>query len=150
MAKSSVSDSYQEGLSTFYLEKLCGKADLVFRFGFALTLNRDGASECVYLTYKKLSKELSEIMKHNDTELRIKLLNVCWEASKYSKTEYPVENSGFAKFLMTLDQIARGSLIAVDVEGLTPSETAEIFGLEEMEIRKHLATGRKALIEYSP
>ena len=61
-----------------------------------------------------------------------------------------MDESGLGKFLSKLDEMTRGCLFVVDGEGFTINEASEVFGVKDNDIKKHLATARKALIEFSP
>lgn len=150
MSTNTIKESYDEGLATFYLEKVCPEADQIFRFAFALTLDRNSAAEYVQSTYKKSTDELASLVNLSVTELQVKLLQSCYEIHKSSHTEHPPESSGLGSFFVNLDEQVRAVLVLLDVIGLNVQETSDVMEMEEIDVRKNVAVSRKALIEFSP
>ncbi|MGE0173031.1 MAG: hypothetical protein AB7T49_09610 [Oligoflexales bacterium] len=137
---------YNQALATFFLEKLCNEADSVYKLGYAITLGKQSAYECLRTTYASLMDRLSKLMSKNSDELRIDLLEACW-ASHKSKSAKGEDKSKLSTFLGTLSTDERAALIMVDGAVLLPEEAAKVIGCDEVEIRKTLAKARQALIK---
>ena len=150
MTNAGVRETYDEKLSSFYMERLCLEADHVFRFAFALTLSRTAAFECVKSAYKRATSHLVELAPLPSTDLRMKMLGYCLDGYRSLTTEYPVDGGGLTTILTGIDEKCRIALMLVDAGMMTPMEVGDLLGEDEISIRKALAQGRKHLVAIAP
>ncbi len=79
--------AYDEALVTYFIEKVCGEADSVFRFAFMLTLSLEGARVVVDKVFEEIASELES---HTDPEKLSSLI-----VSETWKTYEKLKKSGF-------------------------------------------------------
>lgn len=140
---------HQEALTTFFTERLCGEADLVFRLGFALTLSRKEASQLVHATFKTMIGDLASLLDQTTPELRVRLCKACFQHFKAMKGHLEGESAKIAKFFGTLAHEARAALVMVDFAGLTVSEAAAALQIKEDKMRLYMAEARKGLLKFA-
>jgi DNA-directed RNA polymerase specialized sigma24 family protein len=138
---------YNEGLATFFIERLCREADGAYKFGFALTLNQRSAEGCVKSAYKSLLGNLGNLLHKSTEEIRIEILKACWVSYENAQSDDVVESSQFASFLSSLSVEQRSTLVLVDGAILMPEEVGKVIGMDEGEVRTHLAEARKLMIK---
>lgn len=141
-----VNSSIDHGQIAFFIGSLCQEADLIYRFGYCLTLSDVGAERLLKETYRSLVGTLHRFLGFDSSEIRMNLMILAW--SNYSSwTEtFPTCNSSALVYLQNLDPQIRVPLAVVDALGFTPGEAATILELNETEVRRHLSEGRKALV----
>lgn len=139
---------HQEALTTFFTERLCGEADLVYRLGFALTLSRKEASQLVHGTFKTMIGDLVGLLDQSTAELRVRLCKTCFQHFKGMKGHMEGDASKIAKFFGTLAHEARAALVMVDFAGLTPAEAASALSIPEDKMRAYMAQARKGLLQF--
>jgi hypothetical protein len=137
---------YNKALATFFLEKLCNEADSVYKLGYAITLNKQAAYDCVRSTYASLMERLSSLMTKKSDELRVELLQACWVANK-TKSAKSGGSDKLSGFFGSLSLSERIVLAMVDGAVLLPEETARVVGCDESEVRQNLAKARQTLIK---
>lgn len=138
-----------DSLIAFFTDSLSQEADLIYRFVFALSLNRKDASQLVAMTYKSVLSDLANLMAQGTTQIRIRLLKQAWAAVKALGNSTPNETSGFSKFLTPLAKEVRAALLLVDYAGLSAVEGADVLGCSPELMRQYMATGRKALTQWA-
>jgi DNA-directed RNA polymerase specialized sigma24 family protein len=145
---SQAAQAYDAGSAAFFVENLCQEADMVLRFGYALTLSREGANELVRETYSRIVDKLPSLLHEDSLKLRLILVRHAWNLfQEWSQEFAPAENS-LKNLLQALSVEARATLILIDGIGLTPKEVAQVLRVEEPDVRKHLAEGRRKMIHF--
>ncbi len=139
---------YDAGAAAFFVETLCQDADTLLRFAFALSLNDDWATDLVYKTYQSILPRLPELIKKDGSFIRQLLLRRLWEVHHEVARESEASDNPLFPFLRPLDLETRASLFLCDVVGLSIEEALEITPMDDTDLRRHLATGRKHLLEF--
>src|SRR5690606_19612172 len=122
------------------------RADLVYRFAFAASLNLDAASRLVRKTFEDVAVKV-ETLRAKGNGLNAALLAVRW--NRYQKSgdgPAPQAKSQVVKVLSDLSVEERVILVAVDVLGVTPQEMQGVVGMEQEALRKSLANARRSLM----
>lgn len=151
---------YDSSMLSYYDEELVAQADVAYRFAFALTLSLDGAQQCVQAAFKNLASNLDNTRTAGhgeDTLAQAKspgndpasiVIKSCWEAFKRLQSQrFAVGQSSVTRALISLSVEARAALIAVDVVGLSPRDSALALGWSEKDLRLHLAAARRSLMK---
>lgn len=138
--------NYNDDLINFYDEQLIVRADLVYRFAFAASLNLDTASRLVRQTFEDVAGNV-EALHRKGNGLNAELLSICWNHYKKSRDKSsPQSKSQVVKVLSDLAVEERVILVAVDVLGMTPGEMQGVVGLDQASLRKNLANARRTLM----
>jgi len=144
---------YNEQATSVYIEKVCGEADLAYRFAFTLTLDAGVAHAIVDRVYDETASDVMTIVNIPTIEIRVRLMRSCWTmfqgkvpAGKVGASSSKV-SPVFLGFLKSLPLEARSALFALDIAGLTADEAAKVFGVDGNAVRRNVAQGRKALSE---
>lgn len=140
--------TYDGGATAFFVETLCQEADTVLRFAYALTLSEDIAKRLVYKTYQTIVPHLTELLNREGSTVRLFLLRRLWELHHENDQEGQASSNILFPLLRTLELQTRALLFLVDVIGLTLEEVGEITKLDEIDMRRHLAQGRKRLLSF--
>jgi hypothetical protein len=139
---------YDAGAAAFFVETLCQDADTLLRFGFAMTLSEDLAGRLVYKTYESIMPSLPEIISKDAAAIRLLILRRAWELHhEMNQVGTSSENLLFP-LLKPLDLEIRSVLFLVDVVGLSIDEARDITKMDEIELRRYLAIGRKRLLSF--
>lgn len=139
--------NYDEKLATFYVEKVCSEADVVYRFAYALCLNREDAFAAVIRAFEKAVERLDKLYGMPSMAIRALLIQSAWQhipagaAGQGDRSGSPVQ-----KLMQSLDRESRAILFTVDVAGLSFGETATTLGMSEDTVRKRLALARAELV----
>ena len=139
---------YDAGAAAFFVETLCQDSDTLLRFGFALTLNDEWASDLVYKTYQSILPKLPELLKKDGVYIRQLLLRRLWEIHHEESRESTSSENTLYPFLKPLDLETRATLFLCDVVGLSIEEALEVTPMDHNDLRRHLATGRKRLLDF--
>lgn len=140
--------TYDGGATAFFVETLCQEADTVLRFAYALTLSEDIGKRLVYKTYQTIVPNLTELLNRESAAMRLHLLRRLWELHHEEDQVGQSSSSLLFPLLKPLDLTTRALLFLVDVIGLTLEEVGEITKLDEIDMRRHLAQGRKRLLSF--
>ena len=147
MSGSARKTSYNEEYATFFEGELVGEADIVYRFAYACTLDEKASFECVQKVYKNMVKDLPSLVEKSSNEMRRRLLEESYEILKSEKEKGSGKNK-LDNFLKGLDKRERICLIMVEIGGIYPSECSDMLELEEIEVRKALASARAKLVNF--
>ena len=139
---------HDAGAAAFFVETLCQDADILLRFGFAMTLNEELASRLVYKTYEVIVPQLSDLLHAEPQAIRLQLLRRAWELHHEMEQEGSTSDNVIYPLLKPLDLQTRSCLFLVDVVGLSILETQDVTKMEEVELRRYLARGRKRLLGF--
>ena len=142
------SPSKDPGQIAFFVGNLCQEADLIYRFGYSLTLSEVGAERLLKETYRSLVGQLDRMLEYDSQEIRMDLMKSAWATFQSWKEKFESTDSLVLDFLQSLDSEVRGPLAVVDALGFTPEEAASIFELKEVEVRRYLSEGRKKLVGF--
>ena len=137
---------YDEKLVNFFMEEIYPQADDLYRLGFILTLNLDQARKCLNVAFKEISNDLVMVAKNADIAKLI-VLKTFWRAFK--KQNVSSVKGGQSPIALSFEGMSTNERVAVgmiDVIGLSLKEAKDVLELEENELRKHLASGRKRLM----
>ena len=140
--------SKDPGQVAFFVGSLCQEADLIYRFGYCLTLSEIGASKLVMETYHGILSQLSRLVECHSQEIRMELIKSSWHIFQGWSESFEETDSLVLDFLHSLSIDIRVVLILVDALGFSPTEAADILELKEVELRRYLAEGRKKLIGF--
>ncbi len=139
--------NYDEKLATFYVEKVCSEADVVYRFAYVLCLNRETAFAAVVRSFETAVTKLEKLYGMPSMAIRAFLLQACWgQLDGAGNGPSDKATSPLQKLMENLDRNQRGVLCAVDFVGLSISEVATTLSLAEDAVRKNLAAARAYLI----
>lgn len=143
--------SFNEELAIFFEGKMCEEADFAYRAAYAWTLSRQAAFTCVQWAYKELVSGLEELSKLDTFPLRQRIMKTLWQSfHKFQKThKVDPGKAPLVQFFSSMSLEARSALVLVDVCGLTPHGAAVVMGLDEVQLRRELAQGRKSLMNFS-
>ncbi len=135
---------YDEATESFWIEHLCTRADSIYRLAFALTLNLDDARACVEKAFASLLGDIAAVQRASNP--LVPLAKACVEAFSKHKAIGKGGSSKLISLMRTMNPEVRGALVAVDGIGLLPREAAEVFGVQEKQLRESLAEGRRRLV----
>ncbi|WP_141731651.1 hypothetical protein [Oligoflexus tunisiensis] len=139
---------YDAGAAAFFVETLCQDADTLLRFGFAMTLSEEIAGRLVYKTYESIVPSLPELLNKDASAIRLQLLRRAWELHHEMNQEGSSSENVLFPLLKPLDLETRCCLFLIDVVGLSIEEAREITKMDETELRRYLAIGRKRLLSF--
>lgn len=139
---------YDAGAAAFFVETLCQDADTLLRFGFAMTLSEELAGRLVYKTYESIVPQLPELLNRDANLIRLQLLRRAWELHHEMNQEGSSSENVLYPLLKPLDLETRTCLFLVDVVGLSIEEAKEITKMDDTELRRFLAVGRKRLMAF--
>ncbi len=139
---------YDAGAAAFFVETLCQDADTLLRFAFALALNEDWASDLVFKTYQSILPKLPVLLKKDSGYIRQLLLRRLWEVHHEQAREGNAAGNALYAFLRPLELDTRAALFLCDGIGLTVEEALEIIPMDTNDLRRHLAIGRKRLLDF--
>lgn len=142
-----VANAYDAGEASFFIEKLSGKADLVYRFGFALTLSEAGASDIVMAAYKACLTDINKMHNEDSLMLTLRFLRGAWLFFTEGDKSLQPNLQNQEHWLTQLSVGCRGVLTLVDVIGLSAKEAAMVMGKDEMECREFLSKARQSMIK---
>ena len=135
---------YDEAAESFWMEQLCPRADSAYRLAFAMTLNLDDARACVEKAFAALLDDLGAVQRAANP--LVPLAKACVAAYAQHKAVGKGGSSKIINLLKTMKPEVRGAVAAVDGIGLLPREAAEVFGVQEKQLRESLAEGRRRLV----
>ncbi|SME93887.1 Sigma-70, region 4 [Pseudobacteriovorax antillogorgiicola] len=136
------------GQVAFFVGNLCQEADLIYRFGYALTLSEVGAAKLVMETYRSLIGQLDRLLASSSQDIRLELAKAAWHIFQSWNETFEETDSLVLDFLHSLTIDIRIVLTLVDALGFSPEETAQILELKDVELRRYLAEGRKQMIGF--
>ena len=145
--QSSPTRAYDEDTLDYFETEVLSLADVVYRFGHALTGSPSEAQSLLRKTFGTASKEFTNFMRIRDFNMKAYLIAECWRLySGGNKPPYhpPADNAG--QLIGKLSLESRVTIFAIDVAGLTPADAAKAFGTNEKDIRRKLAAARRALL----
>ncbi len=141
-------EKYNAGAAAFFVETLCQDADTVLRFCFAMSLSEDIAARLVFKTYQAIVPQLTELLHKDSGIIRQLILRKAWELHHENNKEGSSSDNVLYPLLKPLDLNTRTCLFLIDVIGLSIEETREITKMDEVELRRYLAQGRKRLMAF--
>jgi len=130
---------------TIYIEQFCSKADVVYRFAIALTLNAEAARDITRAVYQQIGDEI-ESLGADSAKARSILLKTCWTLFKKQSNNSPAGQSPLIAAVRDLSVDARAAIVAVDYAGVRPDELEAVFGWDAKKGRALLAEARRQLI----
>jgi len=145
---SQVAQAYDAGAVAFFIENLCQEADLVYRFGYALTLSTVGAAELVNETYARIVDDLPSLIDEDSLKIRLFLVRNAWDVYQSWSKEFRPTLTPIHDFLVAISIEVRTVLILIDGIGLTPKEVSQVLRVDEAEVRRNLAEGRSKMIRF--
>jgi hypothetical protein len=139
--------NYNDEVINFYDEQLVPRADMVYRFAFAASLNLDSASRLVRQTFEEVAKEVERLETVGTSNLDGELLGICWRLFKKSGSKDAAQSkSQVVKVLKDLSVDERVILVGTDVLGIAPNDMMKIVNVEGVLFRRNLAKARGALL----
>lgn len=145
--QTSPAHAYDESTLDYFESEILTRADLVYRFGIAITGSTEQSQNLVTATFQSVTKEFSKFIRIRDFNVTGYLLAECWRVySTQGRSGYQGLNDETQKLVSTLPTESRVTLYAVDVAGLTPADAARAFGTSEKDVRVKLAAARRALL----
>ena len=145
---SQAAQAYDPGAVAFFVENLCQESDMVYRFGYALTLSTVGAAELVKETYARIVSEIPVLVDEDSLKLRLILVRNAWNVFQGWSKEFRPTVTPIHELLASLDTEVRTVLILIDGIGLTPKEVSQVVRMDEVEVRRNLAEGRRKLVRF--
>ncbi len=140
--------TYNEEVNTFYIEDVCGEADGLFRFAYAVLLDQDAAFAAVRAAYRRALDQLTELSQKPIEDVRRFLIASVWqdvEDKHFRPSSTPTSPLG--QKLGKLGLMSRAALFAIDICGCSVPEAQVALKRSEDELRKVLAEGRKFLVQ---
>ncbi len=139
--------NYNDEVINFYDEQLVPRADMVYRFAFAASLNLDAASRLVRQTFEEVAKEAQRLEGGGTINLDSELLSICWRLYKKGGTKDSNQSkSQVVKVLKDLSVEERVILVGTDVLGIAPNDMMKIVNVEGVSFRRNLAKARGTLL----
>jgi hypothetical protein len=135
---------YSEAEISYFLSKVCIEADHIYRVAIALTGDESAAFRHLKSGMTRMVGELRVRASSDRDDNRAEILRHVW-ADAGSSSPASLKTGAVSEYLNGLDALHRGILVASDVGGLSPSELAHAFKLDETQIRKLIAESRRAL-----
>ena len=145
---SQAAQAYDASAAAFFVETLCQESDLVFRLGYTLTLSEQGASELVLATYRSIVGELPNLLHEDSLKLRLRLFQSAWKIFRSWSQEFQPTDTPLLDFFSTMVTETRAVLVLIDGLGVTPFEVAKILNVDEIEVRRQLAEGRRKMVHF--
>lgn len=145
--QSSPTRAYDENTLDYFETEVLPLADLVYRFGYALTGSASESLGLLRKTFGTVSKEFTNFMRIRDFNMTAYLVAECWRlytGGTRNPYQAPVDAAGQLVGKLPLE--SRVTLFVIDVAGLTPIDAAKAFGTTEKDIRLKLAAARRALL----
>lgn len=133
----------------FFVSDLCQEADLIYRFGYALTLSEVGAAKLVQETFSAILGRLSRYLEYSAQRIRLELLAVAWRVYQNWRESFKETDSAVLDFLYALKKEVRIILVMIDVLGLSEPEVQSVLGLKEIDVKRFLAEGRRQMLQQS-
>lgn len=139
--------NFNEDVINFYDDQLVPRADMVYRFAFAASLNLDVASKLVRQTFEDVAANVEALHRKGTVGLNGELLSVCWNHFKSSERKQAIATkSQVVKVLGSLSVEERVILVGVDVLGMTANDLMKVVGIEPVPFRRFLANARRTLL----
>lgn len=142
-----VANAYDAGEASFFIEKLSGKADLVYRLGFALTLSEPAASDVVMAAYKACLADINKMHNEDSLMLSLRFLRQAWLFFKEEDKSIQPNLQNQDYWLAQLPVDCRAAVTLVDIIGLSAKEAAMVIGTDEGVFRGFLSKARQAMIK---
>jgi hypothetical protein len=139
--------NYNDDVINFYDDQIVPRADMVYRFAFAATLNLDAATRIVRQTFEDIALNVDTLYGKGTSGLNSELLGICWKHFKgASQKPSGTSKSQIVKVLGDLSVEERVILVGIDVLGVTPNEMMKVVGVEGIPFRRFLANARRTLL----
>lgn len=139
--------AYDEPSLDYFESEVLSRADLVYRFGFALTGSPDQAKALLQQTFETVAKEFTKFVHIRDFNMVAYLLAECWRVyMSGSRGEYHQSGDEASRLVGELPTESRVALFAIEVAGLAAADAAKVFGTTEKVMRVKLASARRALL----
>ena len=136
------------GEIAFFIGNLCQEADLIYRFGYALTLSELGAERLLMETYRSVLGQLHRMLESDSHTIRMELMKAAWVAFSSWKDKFDTTDSLVLDLFQSLKPDVRVPFAVVDGLGFTPDEAGQILHLSEDRVRHSLLQGRKKMISF--
>ena len=134
------------GQVAFFVGNLCQEADLIYRFGYSLTLSEKGGARLVMESYQSILGQLDQLLHSSPAEVRMELVQAAWRVFQSWNKTFDHTPSACLKYLEEMSIERRIIITLIDALGFTVSEAAKILEFKELEVRRYLADARKRLI----
>jgi hypothetical protein len=139
--------NYNDEVINFYDEQLVSRADIVYRFAFAASLNLDSASRLVRQTFEEVASDVQRLERVGTASLDSELLSICWRLyKKGGSKDSSLSKSQVVKVLKDLSIEERVILVGTDVIGIAPNDMMKIVNVEGVSFRRNLAKARSTLL----
>jgi len=139
--------NYNDDVINFYDEQLVPRADMVYRFAFAASLNLDAATSLVRQTFEEIARDVERLEKGGTVNLDCELLSICWRLFRKNATKEAVQSkSQIVKVLKDLSIEERVILVGTDVLGISPTDMMRIVNVEGVSFRRNLSKARSSLL----
>ncbi len=139
-------DTRDPSAVAFFVSDLCQEADLIYRFGYTLTLSEVAAGRLVRETFRAILGQLSRFLEYSSQKIRLELMSVAWGIFQDWNESFKETDTPVLDFLYALKIEARIILVMVDILGLSEFEVQTILGLKEIELKRFLAEGRREML----
>lgn len=133
--------SYSEDEMDLYLIHFCPRANDVYRFAYALTLDKKKALQCVDRCFQSLTELLSE---GGSQDTRALLITHCWRAFQAGDSGAP-DGSRLASLWDDMSIEERVCLAASDLWGMPGHEIATCLQFSSADVKSHLSSARDRL-----
>ncbi len=140
----SANSRYSEAEISYFLSKVCIEADPIYRVAIALTGDESTAFRYLRTGMVRMVAELRARAAADRDDNRAEILRHVW-AEGGASSPATLKNGSVSEFLNGLDAMRRAILVASDVAGLSPSELAHAFKIDEAQVRKLIAESRRTL-----
>lgn len=142
--------NFSDDVINFYDDQLVPRADMVYRFAFAASLNLDVASKLVRQTFEEIASNVEALQRKGTAGLNGELLAICWKHFRSAGQKPTVSSkSQVVKVLGNLSIEERVILVGVDVLGMAANDLMKIVGVEGFPFRRFLANARRTLLASS-
>jgi hypothetical protein len=139
--------NYNDDVINFYDEQLVPRADMVYRFAFAASLNLDSASRLVRQTFEEVASDAQRLERGGTASLDCELLSICWRLfKKGGSKDLNLSKSQVVQVLKDLSVEERVILVGTDVLGIGANDMMKIVNVEGVSFRRNLAKARSTLL----
>lgn len=134
----------------FYDDQLVPRADMVYRFAFAASLNLDVASKLVRQTFEEIASGAEALHRKGGNGINGELLGICWKLFRAGGQRQTTQSkSQVVRVLANLSIEERVILVGVDVLGVPANDLMKVVGVEGIPFRRYLANARRTLLDSS-
>jgi DNA-directed RNA polymerase specialized sigma24 family protein len=135
-----------EDVVNFYYDRVCGAADTLFRFAYAVTLDLNEANKLVQEAYRDIASDLEKLAQEESAILP-KLIKQCWAQMPKSGAGKVKSASTISKLFGGMQPQVRAVVAASDMVGMSVTDVSDVLGLNADQVRSALAQGRDQLLK---